>query len=279
MKKGFPVVAFDVSAENARKLESEGAHIAVSPKEVAEHARRIISMVPASAHVQDVYCGANGVLQAAQSGDVYIDSSTIDPHVAKQVSALVKEKGASMIDTPVSGGVTGAANGTLTFMVGGDESTMEKARPLLEAMGSKIIYCGPNGSGQVVKLCNNLALAIQMIGVSEAMNLGTQLGMDAKLLASIFNCSTARCWSSDSYNPVPGVMENVPSSKGYVGGFGVDLISKDLSLAMTAAQSVKAPVPLGSAALQLYNLMSTHGLGNKDFAVPYAFFGDKPIDK
>jgi len=279
IKNGFPVVGYDVSADNLRKLEADGAQIASSPKEVAEHARRIVSMVPASAHVQDVYCGADGVLQATQAGDFFIESSTIDPHVAKLVSGLAREVGANMIDAPVSGGVTGAANGTLTFMVGGEEEVLERARPLLEAMGKKITHCGPNGAGQIIKLCNNLSLAIQMIGVSEAMNLGTKLGMDPKLMADIFNSSTSRCWSSDTYNPVPGVMEGVPSSRGYEGGFGVDLISKDLSLALTAAQSVKAPVPLGSAALQLYNLMSTHGLGGKDFGVPYAFFGSKDVKK
>lgn len=153
MKNNFNVVAYDVNAETLKTLQSEGANIASSPQEVAENARKIVSMVPASAHVKEVYCGTNGVLKAAQSGDVYIDASTIDPHVAKEVSALVATTGASMLDTPVSGGVTGAANGTLTFMVGGSEETLEKARSMLEAMGKKITYCGPNGCGQVVKVC------------------------------------------------------------------------------------------------------------------------------
>jgi len=275
MKNGFQVVAYDVNSETTKKLQSEGARFVSSPQDVAEQARKIISMVPASAHVKEVYCGTSGVLKAVQEGDLYIDASTIDPHVAKEVSAIVATHGAAMLDTPVSGGVTGAANGTLTFMVGGSEDTLEKARPLLEAMGKKITYCGANGSGQIVKLCNNLALAIEMIGISEAMNLGTKLGADPKLLAEVFNCSTARCWSSDSYNPVLGVMEGVPSSKNYEGGFGVDLISKDLSLALTAAQTVKAPIPLGSTALQIYNLISTHGHGGKDFGIPFAFFGNK----
>jgi len=279
LTKGYPVVAYDVNADTVAKLKSEGASAAASPREVAEQARKIVSMVPASAHVKEVYCGEMGVLKAAQAGDIYIDASTIDPHVAKEVSTTVSNFGASMLDTPVSGGVKGAANGTLTFMVGGKRDVLESMRPILEAMGQKIIYCGDNGSGQIVKLCNNLALAIEMIGVSEAMNLGAKLGADPKLLADVFNCSTARCWSSDSYNPVPGVMEGVPSSKEYEGGFGVDLISKDLSLAVTAAQTVKAPIPLGSSALQIYNLISSHGFGGKDFGIPYAFFGNNSLPK
>jgi len=274
MKSGYNVVAYDVMEKTVSQIQSEGAQVASSPRVVAEKARKIISMVPASAHVREVYTGENGVLKAAQAGDLYIDSSTIDPHVAQEISSLCKEQGASMLDAPVSGGVTGAANGTLSFMVGGEEDVLKKATPLFEAMGKRILHCGPNGSGQIAKLCNNLALAIEMIGVSEAMNLGTKLGMDPKLLASIFNCSTARCWSSDTYNPVPGVMEGVPSSKNYEGGFGVDLISKDLSLAINAGQSVKAPLPLGSEALQIYNLMSTLGLGNRDFGIAYAFFNN-----
>lgn len=206
IKNGYPVVAYDVSGETCKKFEEKGGKIAKSPKEVAEHARNVISMVPASAHVKEVYLGNEGVLQAGQKGDLYIDASTIDPHVAKEIAQIVDSKGATLIDTPVSGGVTGAANGTLTFMVGGPIEAFNRAQPLLQAMGKKTIHCGPNGSGQIVKLCNNLALAIEMIGISEAMNLGTKLGMDPKLLAEIFNCSTARCWSSDTYNPVPGII-------------------------------------------------------------------------
>jgi len=138
-------------------------------------------------------------------------------------------------------------------------------------MGKNIVHCGSSGNGQVVKVCNNLVLAISMIGVSEAMNLGIRLGMDSKLLASIFNTSSARCWSSDTYNPVPGVMEGVPSSRGYSGGFGVDLMAKDVGLAVNASVSSKTPLPLGSAALQLYQLLSTHGMGEKDFSSVYEF--------
>ena len=152
LKNGFQVVAYDISADANAVLSKEGAKIVGSPREVAESARKIVSMVPASAHMQDVYCGDSGILKAGREGDIYVDASTIDPHVAKYVSEQVKAIGARMLDTPVSGGVTGAANGTLTFMVGGEKETLESIRPVLEAMGKKITYCGGNGSGQIVKV-------------------------------------------------------------------------------------------------------------------------------
>eukprot|EP01035_Chromulina_nebulosa_P020401 gene20401-26472_t len=164
-----------------------------------------------------------------------------------------------MLDAPVSGGITGAEAGTLTFMVGGLDDTLTKAKPILSAMGKNIVHCGGPGTGGIAKLCNNLALAISMIGTSEAMSLGIQLGMDPSKLASVMNTSTARCWSSDSYNPVPNILPNVPSSRNYSGGFASGLMEKDLSLAMNAASSVKARTPLGASAHQLYGLLCQHG--------------------
>jgi len=279
LKNGYPVVAFDISHETVEKLKQKGARGAKTPKEVAKEARSIVSMVPASPHVREVYLGEEGVLKSAQAGDLFIDASTIDPHVAKELSDIIHSKGMYLLDAPVSGGVNGAAAGTLTFMVGGKEESLERARPLLESMGSKIVHCGHNGCGQIVKVCNNLALAIEMVGISEAMNLGVKLGMDPAIMASIFNSSTSRCWSSDSYNPVPGVMPNVPSSKGYEGGFGVDLMTKDLSLAINAAHSIKAPIPLGSTSLQIYNMISSMGYGKNDFSIPFALFNNSLPEK
>lgn len=143
-----------------------------------------------------------------KSNTLLIDTSTIDPNIAREVSSKAEALSAQMIDAPVSGGVGGAQAGTLTFMVGGTLPSFERAKILLQCMGKNIVHCGPSGNGQVVKVCNNLVLAISMVGVSEAMNLGVTLGMDPTLLAKIFNSSSARCWSSDTYNPVPGVMEN-----------------------------------------------------------------------
>lgn len=265
----------DVNEASVKKLKEQGAKVAKNPKELASQVDSIITMLPSSPHVQQVYGADNGLLAGLGKNTLLIDTSTIDPTIAREVNGRVVLAGGEMLDAPVSGGTKGATEGTLTFMVGGDRNTFERARPILSSMGKNIVYCGGVGNGQVAKICNNLVLAISMIGVSEAMNLGIRLGMDAKVLAGIFNTSSARCWSSDTYNPVPGVMENVPASRGYTGGFAADLMAKDLSLVLMAASSSKIPVPLGGTASQIYNLLSTHGFGGKDFSSVYEFLQKK----
>ncbi|GAB1609310.1 hypothetical protein Ahia01_001216500 [Argonauta hians] len=156
-------------------------------------------------------------------------------------------------------------------MVGGTESDFKESKKLLDLMGKNVIHCGPNGTGQAAKICNNMLLAVSMIGTSETMNLGIKLGLDAKMLASILNVSTGRCWSSEMYNPVPGVKKGVPSSNNYNGGFGTALMTKDLGLAQNAAISTKCPTPLGSMALQLYRIMCNSGFSELDFSSTYKF--------
>jgi len=179
------------------------------------------------------------------------------------------------IDAPVSGGVGGAEAGTLTFMVGGTSPAFEKAKPYLEKMGKNIVHCGNNGNGQVVKICNNMLLAIGMIGTSEAMNLGKKLGMDPKLLASIINTSSGRCWASEINNPAPGVLPNSPASRDYEGGFGAALMTKDLSLAQTAANSADAKTPLGDLAYKIYTDVVAQGMGKKDFSVAFKYLSEQ----
>lgn len=176
-----------------------------------------------------------------------------------------------MLDAPVSGGVGGAAAGTLTFMVGGAEADVEAARPLLSKMGRNIVHCGASGTGQIAKLCNNLVLGISMNAVSEAMALGVKLGADPKVLAAIINTSSGRCWSSDTYNPVPGVLPNVPAARGYKGGFGSALMAKDMALALDAAKAAGVPLATGAAAHAVYALMLAHGMGGRDFSAVYPF--------
>jgi 3-hydroxyisobutyrate dehydrogenase len=171
-----------------------------------------------------------------------------------------------MIDAPVSGGVGGAEAGTLTFMVGGEAADYEAAKPILQGMGKNIVHCGGIGNGQVAKICNNMMLAIEMIATSEGMTLASKLGMDPKVFAAIVNTSSGRCWSSDTYNPFPGVLENVPASRGYSGGFGADLMLKDLTLVTDAAKNAKQPVMLGALAQQIYQKHSSDGHGGKDFS-------------
>jgi 3-hydroxyisobutyrate dehydrogenase len=273
LKNGKKVIAYDIALEPVNKLASEGATTAKSPKEVAaSKAPIIVTMLPSSPHVRSCYIDGNDSLVAGlQEGQLFVDASTIDPAVAREIHTLLTSLGCFMVDAPVSGGIVGAQNATLTFMVGGTEEAFEKVKPTLQLMGKNITYCGGSGNGQVVKIANNLVLGISMIGVSEAMNLGIKLGMDPKILASVLNTSSARCWSSDSYNPVPGVVPGVPSSNDYNGGFGVDLMAKDLSLAVGAAHAIREALPLGGSALQVYNLLSAKGMGKKDFSCVYKF--------
>jgi 3-hydroxyisobutyrate dehydrogenase len=263
LKAGHALSVFDLNEAAVAAAVAAGALRAESVKQLAADSELIVTMLPASAHVRAVYLGEDGVLAHVRPGVHLIDSSTIDPQTVKQVAEVAARQGNALADAPVSGGTGGAQAGTLTFMVGGSAALYEQIRPVLAAMGKNIVHCGDTGTGQVAKICNNMLLGISMIGVAEAMQLGIALGIDAKVLAGIINTSTGRCWSSDTYNPVPGVIEAAPASRGYSGGFGVDLMLKDLGL---AAQAVKQPVLLGAMAQQLYQMFSQQGRGALDFS-------------
>jgi len=267
LKAGHQLSVFDLNAAAVENLVGAGALPVDSPTAIAQgNAELIITMLPAAAHVKSVYLGANGLIAHSRAGVMLIDCSTIDPHSAREVAKAAAEHGNPMLDAPVSGGTGGAAAGTLTFMVGGSDADFDRAQPILAAMGKNIVHCGAAGNGQVAKVANNMLLGISMIGVAEAMALGVALGMDAKTLAGVINTSSGRCWSSDTYNPFPGVLDNVPSSRGYSGGFGSDLMLKDLGLATEAAKQVRQPVILGALAQQLYQSFSAQGHGGLDFS-------------
>ncbi|XP_036140472.1 3-hydroxyisobutyrate dehydrogenase, mitochondrial [Monomorium pharaonis] len=271
LKKGYELIVYDVNKLAVTSLVEAGASCASSAAEMSKEAEVIISMLPSNEHVLDVYTGKNGVLSAAKKNALLIDSSTVDPSVSQLVASQARERNLRFIDSPVSGGVNAAKDGTLTFMVGGSEINFNDAKSILEALGSRIVHCGDIGMGQAAKLCNNMLLAISMIGTAEAFNLGQKLGLDPKVLADIVNSSSGRCWSSDVYNPVPGILPNVPSSKNYEGGFGTTLMAKDLGLAQSAATRMQAPIPLGSLAHQIYRAVIAQGFSNKDFSVIYQF--------
>ena len=267
LKAGHQVFGFDLSAMAIANLAAAGGQTATSPAAIARaDVDLIITMLPAATHVREVYLGPDGLLAHVRSGVLLIDSSTIDPMTAREVATLAAENGNPMIDAPVSGGTGGAAAGTLTFMVGGSEADYKRAQPILAAMGKNIVHCGDSGNGQVAKVANNMLLGISMIGVAEAMSLGVSLGMDPKVLAGVINSSSGRCWSSEIYNPYPDVVETSPASRGYSGGFGTDLMLKDLGLASEAAREVRQPVILGALAQQLYQAFSMQGNGKLDFS-------------
>jgi len=266
LKHGHSLRIYDVVPELARKLVGDGCEAAGSAQEAARGAEVVITMLPSSPHVRRAYLGETGVLAGAAPGTPLIDCSTIDPLTARDVAMEARAKGCNMVDAPVSGGVGGAEAGTLTFMVGGEAKDFEAAKPILQAMGKNIVHCGAAGNGQVAKICNNMMLAIGMIATAEGMSLAAKLGMDPKVFAGIVNTSSGRCWSSDTYNPYPGVLENVPAARGYSGGFGADLMLKDLSLVTDAAKSAAQPVLLGALAQQIYQKHSADGHGAKDFS-------------
>jgi len=272
-KAGHGLVVFDIDKDAMLKLVAAGAVAAASPKEAASRAETVITMLPSSPHVRTVYTGKDGVLSGVRPGVALVDSSTIDPHTAREIARAAEGQSNPMADAPVSGGVGGAEAATLTFMVGASTQLFERIKPVLSHMGKNIVHCGNPGNGQVAKICNNLLLAISMIGVAEAMTLGAALGIDPKLLAGIVNTSSGRCWSSDTYNPYPGVMENVPAARGYTGGFAADLMLKDLGLAIDAAKQAGQALVLGEAARQRYGTMSAQGEGGKDFSAIINLYG------
>jgi len=280
LKAGHKVVAFDINTAAVDALTTNAdASAAASPGDVAATADIVITMLPSNPHVLKVYLDPEtGVLAKAKAGTLFIDCSTVEPSVSKQVAAAAAEKGSTVVDAPVSGGTIGAEQATLTFMVGSKtEESFKQAEAILEHLGKKVVHCGDVGTGQTAKICNNLVLAISMAGVCEAHALGDRLGLDPKILADILNTSTGRCWSSDTYNPCPGVMDGVPSSRGYTGGFACDLMVKDLGLATSAASSSnpRLGLPMGGLAQQLYMMMSADGAGHKDFSAMYEFINKK----
>lgn len=269
-KAGFAVKAFDLSDEACKKYAAEGLAIAASAAESVADADVVISMLPASAHVEGLFLGSGGskpgLLDSIRAGTLVIDSSTIAAATSRKVAEAAAAKGIAMIDAPVSGGTGGAIAGTLTFMVGGEADDLERARPVLEKMGANIFHAGGVGAGQTAKICNNMLLGILMIGTSEALALGVANGLDPKVLSEIMRRSSGGNWALEKYNPMPGVMETAPASKNYAGGFGTDLMLKDLGLAQENATAVRAATPLGGLARSLYAAHSLAGHGALDFS-------------
>ena len=265
-KAGHAVTAFDLSADAVGKARAQGLRVAASAIEAVEGAAVVLSMLPASRHVESLFLGDNGLLCRLAAGTLVIDCSTIAPASAKKVAEAAGVRKLAMIDAPVSGGTAGAAAGTLTFIVGGEAAALELARPILQGMGRNIFHMGAAGSGQVAKLCNNMALGVIMAVTGEALALGAAHGLDAKVLSQMMAVSTGRSWATEVCNPWPGVLENAPASRGYAGGFGSDLMLKDLGLAVEAAMGTGATIPLGELARNLYAMNRQAGRGALDFS-------------
>ena len=265
-KAGHSVRAFDLSQPACDKVAEAGVAVAATAHAAVQGAEVVVTMLPASQHVEGLFLGAGQLLAQLPKGTLVIDSSTIAAATSRKVAEAAQAQGVDFIDAPVSGGTGGAIAGTLTFMVGAEAAALERARPLLEKMGANIFHAGSVGAGQTAKICNNMLLGILMAGTSEAIALGVANGLDPKVLSEIMRRSSGGNWALEKYNPFPGVQENVPSSKGYAGGFGTDLMLKDLGLAQENAMAVKAATPLGGLARNLYASHSLAGHGALDFS-------------
>ena len=266
VKAGHALRVFDLVPEALAHAVEAGAVAASSAADTLADAEVVISMLPASRHVEGLYLGEAGLLAKIPAGALVIDCSTIAPASARKVAEAATARGLQMLDAPVSGGTAGAAAGTLTFIVGGPAEVLERARPYLQAMGKNIFHVGDSGAGQVAKLCNNMALGVIMAVTGEALALGVSHGLDPQALSAMMAVSTGRSWATEVCNPWPGVKPEAPASRGYAGGFGNDLMLKDLGLAVEAALQVGAAVPLGELARNLYALNSRAGRGRLDFS-------------
>ena len=266
IKAGNQVTVFDLVQKQVVRAVAAGAQAAESSSAACADAEVIISMLPAGKHVESVFMGDDGLINQLPDSALILDCSTIDAQTARKVAAAAAEKGIAMMDAPVSGGVAAATAGTLSFMCGGEAQAFERAKPVLAGMGKNIFHAGGNGAGQLAKICNNMLLSVLMTGTSEALKLGADNGLDPKVLSEIMLASSGRNWSLEVYNPYPGVMENAPASNDYQPGFMVDLMLKDLGLAIETAIKSGSSVPMGSAARSLYMSHGRKGNGKRDFS-------------
>lgn len=278
LKAGHSATAYDVVPAALDRAVALGAAKGASVGETAAAGDIVITILPSSSNVEAAYLAAGGIAEHAGRGRLCIDMSTIDPGVSQRVAARLAEKGVRFIDAPVSGGVGGAAAGTLAIMVGGAAGDVEEARPILAAMGANVIHVGAVGAGEVAKLCNNLIAGVAFVAVSEAFRIGEAFGVDPKVLTAVIAKSSGATWVMEKNHPVPGVDPNSAANRDYAPGFMTDLMAKDLGLAVGAARDKRVPAAVAAAAQQVYRMASSHGLGRKDCASVYRFLAPSPPD-
>ena len=266
IKAGHQVEGVDINPAAVAKLKAAGG-VAVDMAAVAAgRADVVITMLPAGKQVREVYLGPNGIIASANEGTLLIDCSTIDVETARAAAGEAEKKGLMMLDAPVSGGVGGATAGTLTFMVGGSERAFVRAESILQQMGKTIVHAGGSGNGQAAKICNNMILAISMIGVSEGFVLAEKLGLEHQKLFDIASKSSGQCWAMTTYCPVPGPVPTSPANRDYQAGFTAAMMLKDLRLAQDAAKAAGAKTALGADAARIYSQYVDSGEAGKDFS-------------
>jgi 3-hydroxyisobutyrate dehydrogenase len=276
VKAGHTVTGFDLNPAALEALSKAGGKTAKSAADAVAGASVVITMLPAGEHVRDVYLHQGGLIDVAKNiGPLLIDCSTIDVETARSVTAAAATAGLAMLDAPVSGGTAGAQNGTLTFMVGGTEDAFTRGKSVLEAMGKNIFHAGDPGAGQAVKICNNMMLAINMVGVSEGFLLAQKLGLDWDRLHQICATATANSWALSNYCPAPGPVPAAPSNRDYAPGFAAALMVKDVKLSQAAAAATGSPTPLAAKALSFYQQVVDAGDGGKDFSIVFRWLAEQ----
>lgn len=263
VKSGHAVSGFDLSETSMKSAAEAGVHLATSLVEAVRDAECVITMLPKGQHVVSVW---TDLATLVTEGTLLIDCSTVDVDSARKAHGLAGVMNCPSLDAPVSGGTTGAAAGTLTFMVGGSEGAFAAGKAILEAMGKKIVHCGGNGAGQSAKICNNMILGISMIGVAEAFVLAEKLGLSHQALFDVASTSSGQCWSLTTYCPVPGPVPTSPANNDYKPGFAAALMLKDLMLSQEAASHSGARTPLGAHAAEIYAEFDRYGHGMEDFS-------------
>ncbi|MCE0721912.1 3-hydroxyisobutyrate dehydrogenase [Legionella resiliens] len=266
VKAGHQVTGYDLQQSALQHFSQSGGLIAQNIHEVAQEKDVLITMLQNGEQVLNVCHSNNGLFLTAKKGALYIDCSTIDVNSARELHHLAKQYQLHVVDAPVSGGVAGAGAATLTFMVGGEEDAFHAAKPVLGAMGHKIIHTGGAGSGQAAKICNNMVLGISMIAISEAFILAEHLQLSPQKLFEVVSNASGQCWAMTKYAPVAGVLENVPANNDYKPGFAAAMMLKDLLLSQESARSVNVNTPLGAKATAIYQHFIDQGRGNSDFS-------------
>ncbi len=266
LARGFRLVVHDLNERPVQELVAKGAERAGSGREVGECCSHVVLMLPASRHVEAALTGPEGVIAGLAPGGTIIDMSTIDPGTTQRMAQLAASKGQRLIDAPVSGAPLKAKDGTLTIMVGGDAEVVEECRPILAAMGSNIIHVGSVGAGETVKLVNNLIAAISMAAVAEAFSIGVRAGLSPQIMYEVVSKSSGDCWCLRTRVPYPGVIDASPANEDFAPGFMLDLMHKDVGLALELARSVGAPTRLGGLIQTLLTEGQQLGLGRLDFS-------------
>lgn len=275
---GHEVLVFDLAADALERAQQAGCAGVADASAAIDGVDVFISMLPAGRHVESLYLGGNGdgLLASIATETLVIDCSTIDPATSKRVAAAAEARGVTMLDAPVSGGTAGAQNGTLTFIVGGSKQGLKRGQSYFDTMGANVFHAGDAGAGQTAKVCNNMLLAVLMAGTAEALSLGVRNGLDPSVLSEIMRRSSGGNWALEVYNPYPGVMDTAPASREYAGGFLVDLMTKDLGLAMDAAEASGASVPMGGLARNLFRIHAqNNAAGQLDFSSIQRLFEGK----